>query len=90
MNFDFEKIKEIADLYGIIIEEVEDGQEGFVVDTTGEVRKSLPLGLIERLVKCSKSVKLENPEYFTENKKQTLIKNDENNGNINDFFPLAA
>lgn len=90
MNFDFQTIKEIANLYGITVEEVEDGSEGFVVDETGEVKKSLPYGIFNDFLKCSKSARLEKLEYSKQVKEDTKISMNVKGAVVDGNFTLAA
>jgi len=49
MKLTFDKVKEIADRYGIGVKEVPEGEGGFIYDETGTVHEHLPMQLIGQI-----------------------------------------
>ncbi len=47
MNISFDKVKEIANRYGIEVITVEEGQGGYIDDETGVLKKSFTDGLFK-------------------------------------------
>ena len=55
MKLAFDKIKEIADRYGIGVKEVPEGEGGFIYDDTREVHKHLPSGIFDDIINNSRN-----------------------------------